>query len=84
MNRKWTEEEIWQWYRSHEWISGFNFIPSGSMTGSQWFLQQYNHEEAFRESAKEIALAASLKFNSIRVHLPFQVWQKEHDTFFQY
>ena len=27
MKRKWTEEEIWKWYKNHEWISGFNFVP---------------------------------------------------------
>lgn len=83
MKQQWTQTQIWDWYKSHDWISGFNFIPSGSMTGSLYFFQEYNHEAAFTDAAKEIALAASLKFNSVRVGLPFEVWQKEHDQFFK-
>lgn len=83
MKRRWTETEIWDWYKAHEWISGFNFIPSGSMKGSLWFLQEYQHAEAFRETAKEIALAASMGFNSIRMGIPFAVWKQEHDSFFK-
>ena len=82
MKRRWTEEEIWDWYREHEWITGFNFIPSNSMTGSVYYFQSYHHEEAFKDAAKELALAAFLKFNSIRVSLPFDVWRQEHDQFF--
>ena len=83
MKRRWTQQEIWDWYTAREWISGFNFIPSGSMRGSVYFFQSYNHEEAFTDMAKEIALAASLNFDSVRVKLPFDVWQQEHDQFFK-
>lgn len=82
MKRRWTEEEINQWYREHEWISGFNFIPSGSRTGSLWLLQQYGHKEAFRDAAREVYLASTLGFNSVRMGLPYAVWKEEHDTFF--
>ena len=71
MRQKWTEEEIWSWYKAQPWITGFNFIPSGAMNGGIWLLQDYDHERAYRESAKEIALAASLGFNSIRFFVPF-------------
>ena len=57
MNRKWTQEEIWDWYKARPWITGFNFIPSGAMDGAVWMLQEYDHENAFRDAAKEIALA---------------------------
>lgn len=82
MNRKWTEEEIWEWYRSHEWISGFNFVPSTSTGGVHWLFQEYDHENAFREAAKEIALASNLKLNSVRMSLPFYLWRVQHDAFF--
>jgi len=81
MKRRWTEEEIWNWYRSREWISGFNFIPSGAMEGVLWMLQDYGHEYAYQESAKEIALAAGLGLNSVRLFLPFTLWVREHDSF---
>ena len=39
MKRRWTEEEIWDWYKKRPWITGFNFIPSGAMDGGVWMLQ---------------------------------------------
>ena len=83
MRRRWTEKEIWDWYMSHEWISGFNLVPSTSLGGMLYVLQEYDHENAFRQTAKEIALAASLKLNSIRAGLPFYLWLKQRDIFFQ-
>ena len=47
MKRKWTEDEIWAWYKEQPWISGFNFIPSGAMDGAVWLLQEYDHENAY-------------------------------------
>lgn len=81
MKRRWTEEEIWSWYRERPWISGCNFIPSGAMDGMVWMLQEYDHEHAFQEAAKEIALAASVGLNSVRVFLPFYLWRVQHDSF---
>lgn len=81
MKRRWTEEEIWAWYRERPWISGCNFIPSGAMDGVVWMLQEYDHEHAFQEAAKEIALAASVGLNSVRVFLPFYLWRVQHDSF---
>ena len=71
MNRKWTEQEIWSWFREHEWISGFNFVPS-TPAGAVYALQQ---------AAKEISLAASLGLNSVRLFLPFELWRQQHDSF---
>ena len=82
MKRRWTEEEAWAWYTARPWISGFNFIPSGSMTGNLWLFQEYGHKEAFRDAAREIALAAELGFNSIRMVLPFEVYRQEKEAFF--
>ena len=55
MNRKWTEQEIWSWFREHEWISGFNFVPSTPAGGVYALLQEYDHKNAFQEAAKEIS-----------------------------
>ena len=75
MNRKWTEQEIWSWFREHEWISGFNFVPSTPAGGVYALLQEYDHKNAFQEAAKEISLAASLGLNSVRLFLPFELKQ---------
>ncbi|MBW3091836.1 hypothetical protein KIH79_02485 [Bifidobacterium sp. 82T10] len=59
MKRRWTEDEIWGWYISREWISGCNFIPSTNANGVFCLFQEYGHEQAYRDAAKEIALVAS-------------------------
>ena len=48
MNRKWTEQEIWSWFREHEWISGFNFVPSTPAGGVYALLQEYDHKNSVR------------------------------------
>lgn len=84
MRRRWTEDEIWSWYTDREWVSGFNFVPSTSTGGMLYLFQEYGHDEAFRQAAKEIALAAGLGLNSVRVQLPFDVWLQQHDAFFHH
>ena len=83
MKERWTEQQAWDWYNARPWITGFNFIPSGSISGIELF-QEYGHDEAFRDAAKELALAASLGFNSIRVYLPFYIWRVQHDAFIKH
>ncbi|WP_062200371.1 cellulase family glycosylhydrolase [Demequina salsinemoris] len=82
MRPRWTPDEARRWYEDKQWISGFNFIPSGAIDGPLWLLQSYDHDAAYRDAAREIALAASLGLNSIRFYLPFEVWRYERDAFF--
>lgn len=82
MRQRWSEAEAWRWYGERPWITGCNFIPSGSTHGSLWLLQEHGHAEAFRDAAREIALASWLGLNSIRFYLPFEVWQHQRDAFF--
>lgn len=59
MKERWTEQQAWDWYNARPWITGFNFIPSGSISGIELF-QEYGHDEAFRDAAKELALQQAL------------------------
>ena len=40
--------------------------------------------KVFREATKELALAASLGFNSVRMVMPFYIWRVQHDSFFKH
>ncbi len=84
MKERWSTTDIWAWYQERDWITGFNFVPSGAIDGSLWLLQEHEHDAAFRDAAREIALAASLGLNSIRFYLPFDVWRHERDAFFRH
>ena len=45
----------------------------------QW--QEFGFEERFETTKREIELAESIGFNSFRLILEFEVWDKEHDGF---
>ena len=80
MNRKWNESEIWEWYNSHKWIRGCNFIGSDCANRiDQW--QSYGREERMQVADKEMALAASIGFNSIRIIADFDVWLQEKESY---
>jgi hypothetical protein len=70
------------WYEDRPWITGCNFIPSGAMDGGFWLFQEHEHQAAFRDAAREIALAHWFGLNSIRLFLPFDVWLHQRDAFF--
>ncbi len=83
MKERWTKEQAWQWYREKPWITGFNYIPRTGRNGLILF-QEWGHEEAMADAEKELALAESLGFNSVRMSLPFYVWRVQHDAFMKH
>ena len=84
MRSRWSAADAQRWYDARDWITGFNFIPSGAMHGDLWLLQEHGHEAAIRDAARELALAATLGFNSIRFYLPFEVWWHQREAFFRH
>lgn len=82
MNKMWSREKIWEWYNSKPWIRGCNFMSSDCANRiDQW--QEYNFEERFETTKRELALAAETGFNSIRIIPEFFVWKQEHDGFME-
>ena len=80
MGQKWNKEKIWNWYNSKSWIRGCNYISSDCANRiDQW--QSYQCEERFETEKRELELAQSIGFNSIRVIVEYDVWNKEHDEF---
>ncbi len=80
MNGQWTREEAWAWYDSRTWLRGCNFMPSDCCNRiDQW--QEFGFEERMETTRRELALAASIGFNTVRMILEFEVWDKEHDGF---
>lgn len=80
MNGQWTKEAAWSWYNKRPWIRGCNFMSSDCANRiDQW--QEFGFEERFETTKREIELAESIGFNSFRLILEFEVWDKEHDGF---
>ncbi len=76
----WSKEKVWEWYNSRPWIRGCNFMSSDCCNRvDQW--QEYGFNERIKTADRELALAASIGYNSIRLILQFEVWKEQHDGF---
>lgn len=83
----WTKEQANDWYAKQPWLVGCNFIPSTAINELEMW------QEATFDTAtidKELALAASLGINTVRVYLHDLLFQqdsagflKRMDTFLQ-
>ena len=79
---QWSKERIWKWYNEQPWIRGCNYMSADCANRiDQW--QSLGFEERLETTDKELALAAEIGFNSIRVILEFIVWDQEHDSFLE-
>ncbi len=80
MNGVWTVEKAWEWYNKQPWLRGCNFMGSDCNNRiDQW--QEYGFEERFTTAERELELAASTGFNTIRLIMQFEVWDQEHAGF---
>ena len=82
MNGQWSKEKAWEWYNSRPWIRGCNFMPSDCANRIDMW-QEYDFEKHFETAEREIALAESIGFNSVRIILEYEVWEHQHDGFMQ-
>ena len=79
----WTKEKAWEWYNAQPWIRGCNYMPASAANRvDQW--QELGSEERFAEVEKELALAETIGFNTLRILVEeqgFAVWLVDHDGF---
>lgn len=79
MRKRWTEQEIWDWYNARPWINGCNFIPHNIINAEELW-QEEGHEEVIRGLLLDISLMVGLGFNTVRISLPSRfVWENQHD-----
>lgn len=77
----WSKERIWKWYNERPWIRGCNYMSADCTNHiDQW--QSLGFEERLKTADDELALVAETGYNSVRLYIPFIVWDQEHDTFF--
>jgi hypothetical protein len=73
-NGRWTREQAWTWYKAHPWIVGFNFVPSTSCNSTEiWQKESFDAKTIDHE----LALGASLGFDSCRVFVQYLVWKND-------
>ena len=84
-NGPWPKEKAWEWYRAQPWMRGCNYMPASCANRvDQW--QELGCEERFAEMERELQVAESIGFNTLRIIVELQgfgVWLEEHDGFME-
>lgn len=77
---RWSKEKAWEWYNSRPWIRGCNYMGSDCANRiDQW--QEYGFEEKLKTADREFALMEKIGYNSIRIIIEYEVWDRQHDGF---
>jgi hypothetical protein len=71
---RWPQSKAQDWFDKNGWVAGCNFVPSNAINQLEMW-----QEETFSPVLidKELAMAAGLGFNTIRVFLHHLVWEKD-------
>ena len=77
---QWSKERAWAWHNARPWVRGFNYLPS-NCTFQHEMWQEYGFEERMEVMEKEIALAQSVGFNSVRMAMYFEPWKADRDGY---
>ena len=78
MKQRWTKEQAWEWWDARPWLAGCNFVPSQTPVLSMW--KEDTLQEMMPVLRKELELAASLGFNTVRIWFPFNIWYHEREV----
>ena len=74
----WSPEKAREWYRSIPYPFGCNFLPSTAVNSTEmWQAESFDAETIDRE----LRLARGLGYNSVRVFLPYIVWDTDPEGF---
>jgi hypothetical protein len=75
---RWDRDRAWAWYRQLPWIVGCNFIPSTASNQLElWQAETFDPQTIERE----LGLARSIGFNTVRVYLHDLLWQQDTEAF---
>ncbi len=69
---RWSSKKVTEWYSEQEWLIGSNFLPSTAINQLEMFQTETFDKKTIR---KELGLAKSLGFNSMRVYLHDLLWE---------
>lgn len=74
----WSADRAREWYARIPWQAGFNYLPSTAVnTTEMWRNDTFDPVTIHRE----LGWAAKLGYNSVRVFLPYIVWERERHLF---
>jgi hypothetical protein len=76
--KTWPKEKAWQWYNTHPWINGCNYLPSYAGNSTEfWQADTFDP----RVIDRELTLAAGLGYNSVRVLMQYMVWENNPESY---
>lgn len=76
MKEQWSREQAQAWYQQKGWLCGFNYLPSTAVNWTDIW-----QEETFDADTidRELGWAAEAGYNTLRINLPFIVWEHDRD-----
>ena len=74
----WTSERAWEWYSKIPLQVGFNYVTSTAVNSTEMWQEETFDRETVR---RELEWASDLGYNSLRVFLPYIVWEVEGNAF---
>ncbi|HAS0975420.1 TPA: 1,4-beta-xylanase, partial [Enterobacter hormaechei] len=76
MKEQWSKEQAQAWYQQKGWLCGFNYLPSTAVNWTDIW-----QEETFDAATidRELGWAADAGYNTLRINLPFIVWEHDRD-----
>ncbi|WP_304224382.1 DUF2147 domain-containing protein [Gracilinema caldarium] len=74
----WPTKRAQAWYAAHPWPVGCNYIPSNAINQLEMWQRDTFTPELI---AKELDLAQSLGFNTLRVYLHDILWRHDRESF---
>lgn len=80
MNRRWTQQEIWDWYNARPWVMGVNYCCSVCAGSELW--QDDLHDEVMQTVRRELDLMQEIGINGVRIFLPMNFWYHQRERFF--
>lgn len=76
MKQQWSKEQAQAWYQQKGWLCGFNYLPSTAVNWTDiWQQETFDPETIDRE----LGWAADAGYNTLRINLPFIVWEHDRD-----
>lgn len=81
MNNVWSAEQAQEWYKTIPWQVGFNYVTSTAVNSTEMWQDETFDEESIR---RELGWAGKCGYNSLRVFLPYVVWEVEGSGFLRH
>lgn len=78
LNARWTIEQAKEWGDKQPWLAGADYIPANAINQLEmWQAESFDPETI----SKELELASSIGFNTLRVYLHSLAWEADPQGF---